>query len=248
MAAQKCPICLAEVDANTRYPGYVCRVCAKKAASADGRLLEFSNVGVSGGFVARYADTGAEYSSHECFIGGFKCHADEAHFGGIVIEVGVATGPLEPLPLPDLLKLYCSVLDELRRRGITRSSNNPVADYTEHLVAQSLGLTRTGNSASGHDAVDGDGRRYQIKGRRLTPQNPSTQLSAIRNLASKPFDFLIAVVYRSDFTVDYAAQVPYEAVVHLATYVAHTNSHRFLMKRSFLNHPGVVDITSRLAV
>jgi len=61
--------------------------CAVKAASADGRVLEFSNVDMSGGFVAHYADTGEEYPSHECFIGGVKCRADEAKFGGIVIEV-----------------------------------------------------------------------------------------------------------------------------------------------------------------
>jgi hypothetical protein len=61
--------------------------CAGKAASADGRLLEFSNVDMSGGFNARYVDTGAKYLTHECFIDGVKCHAGEARFGGIVIEV-----------------------------------------------------------------------------------------------------------------------------------------------------------------
>jgi hypothetical protein len=40
---------------------------------------------MSGGFAARYADTGEEYASHECFVDGIKCHADEARFGGIVI-------------------------------------------------------------------------------------------------------------------------------------------------------------------
>ena len=80
----------------------------------------------------------------------------------------------------DLLRLYTEVLEELRRRGVTRSSNNPVADYTEHIVAAKLGLKLSNNSASGFDALDADGRRYQIKGRRLTPQNPSTELSAIR--------------------------------------------------------------------
>ena len=54
--------------------------------SVDGRLLKFGNVDISGGFKARYADTGEEYPSHECFIDEVKCHADEAHFGGIVIE------------------------------------------------------------------------------------------------------------------------------------------------------------------
>ena len=49
-------------------------------------MLEFSNVSWSGGFAAPYADTGEEYTSHECFVGSVKCHADEARFGGIVIE------------------------------------------------------------------------------------------------------------------------------------------------------------------
>lgn len=86
MATQHCPICSMAVAPNPRYPRYVCQACAAKASSADGRPLEFSNVGFSGGFAARYADTGAEYPSHECFIGAVKCHADEARFGGIVVE------------------------------------------------------------------------------------------------------------------------------------------------------------------
>ena len=87
MTKQQCPICLAQVAANARYPRYVCELCAAKAQSADGRLLEFTNLSMSGGFMARYADTEAEYASHECFINGVRCHADEARFGGIVIEV-----------------------------------------------------------------------------------------------------------------------------------------------------------------
>jgi len=83
---QTCPICSADVRPNPRYPRYVCRTCADKAESPDGRLLAFSNVSISGGFTAQYADTGAEYSSHECFIDGVRCHADEARFGGIVIQ------------------------------------------------------------------------------------------------------------------------------------------------------------------
>lgn len=147
----------------------------------------------------------------------------------------------------ELLRMYVDILDELRRRGITRSSNNPVADYTEHLVAAKMRLTLNCNSASGFDAIDADNRRYQIKGRRLTAQNSSTELSAIRNLASRPFDFLMAVVYKPDFTIDYAAQIPHEVVVELARYSKHTNAHRFLMKRSVLADPRVIDITSRIA-
>ena len=82
-----CPICMTSLEANTRYQRYVCEVCAARAASSDDRLLAFGNVGFSGGFVACYADTGEPYDSHACWIDGIACHADEARFGGIVIEV-----------------------------------------------------------------------------------------------------------------------------------------------------------------
>jgi hypothetical protein len=84
---QQCPICLKQVKPNPRYPRYLCRECAAKATAQDGRGLRFSNEGLSGGFVAEYTDTGEPYLGHECFVGGVKCYADEARFGGIVIEV-----------------------------------------------------------------------------------------------------------------------------------------------------------------
>jgi hypothetical protein len=42
---------------------------------------------MGGGFAAKYVDDGAEYPGHECYIDGVKCYADEAHFGGVVIQV-----------------------------------------------------------------------------------------------------------------------------------------------------------------
>jgi hypothetical protein len=108
----------------------------------------------------------------------------------------------------ELLLAYVAVMAELRRRGIIRSSNNPVADYAEGLIARSLNLTLAGRSAAGYDAVDSQGLKYQIKGRRLTPENPSTQLSHIRRLESRPFDVLAAVIFDVNFSVDYAALIP----------------------------------------
>ena len=83
---QFCPICGAEVKVILRYPNYVCRRCAGKASSAGGRLLSFYNEDFGGGFLAYYRDTGESFNSHTCFIEGVRCRADEAHFGGIVIE------------------------------------------------------------------------------------------------------------------------------------------------------------------
>lgn len=82
-----CPICAASLEPHSRYPRYVCQACAIRARSADGRPLTFANEGFDGGYVASYTDTGDSYDSHDCWIDGVACRADEARFGGIVIEV-----------------------------------------------------------------------------------------------------------------------------------------------------------------
>lgn len=84
----ECPICGTVMDFNPRYPRAVCADCADRAQSEDGRRLVFGKVSLSGGFAATYADTGEPYpGGHECYIDGTRCYADEAHMGGIVIEM-----------------------------------------------------------------------------------------------------------------------------------------------------------------
>ena len=51
-----------------------------------GRALAFSNAGLSGGFVATYAGTRETRESHACVVKGVPCWADEARFGGIVVQ------------------------------------------------------------------------------------------------------------------------------------------------------------------
>jgi hypothetical protein len=83
---QSCPVCRRPIAFFPRYPRYLCVECAARATSKDGRLLKFSNIDLSGGFVAHYADTGEHYPSHECYVDGILCSADEHRFGGIVIQ------------------------------------------------------------------------------------------------------------------------------------------------------------------
>jgi len=87
MPQQNCPICQVEVQPSSRYPRYLCVTCAESAASVDGRPLEFFNVSISGGFAGKYADNHEAYHSHECYVRGVRCHAREARFGGIVVQV-----------------------------------------------------------------------------------------------------------------------------------------------------------------
>lgn len=83
---QTCPICHKPVAPSKRYPNYLCADCAKLATSQDGRALVFFNESISGGYLAKYADTNETYNSHDCYIHGIKCYADEDYFGGIVIR------------------------------------------------------------------------------------------------------------------------------------------------------------------
>jgi hypothetical protein len=65
-----------------------------------------------------------------------------------------------------LLALHSRICDELRSRGITRSSSNPVGDLAEYMFCKAFGWKQAGNSSPKIDAVGTDGIRYQIKDRR----------------------------------------------------------------------------------
>jgi hypothetical protein len=146
----------------------------------------------------------------------------------------------------DLLRTYAGLLEELRRRDVVRSSNGPAGDYSEFLFCRAFRWERQRNSAAGFDAKDSRGVRYQIKGRRVTRYNPSRELSAVRRLKDRPFDFLAAVLFREDFTVAKAALIPVDIVERESKYSNHVNAWRFLLRDSIWILPGVTDVTPAL--
>jgi hypothetical protein len=145
-----------------------------------------------------------------------------------------------------LLALHAQVSDELRSRGITRSSNNPTGDLAEYLFCKAFGWKRSGNSNPSVDATDSGGIRYQVKGRRITRFNNSRQLSAIRNLAGGHFDFLAGILFNEDYTVMRAALVPHSVALERAVFVEYTNSHKFMLRDDVWSVAGVRDVTTEL--
>ncbi len=81
-----CPICNKELRFVERYPNYICGTCVAKSVDEDGKELSFCNIDMGGGFIALYAKTNIKRNSHICFINNLKCIADEARFGGIVVQ------------------------------------------------------------------------------------------------------------------------------------------------------------------
>jgi len=82
-----CPLCRAPLPVNPRYPRAVCSACVQRACDAEGRALEFFNADFGGGYLAVYREGREKYNSHDCFIDGHSCRADEARFGGIVVQM-----------------------------------------------------------------------------------------------------------------------------------------------------------------
>ena len=135
----------------------------------------------------------------------------------------------------ELLQSYARLMEELQSRQLIRTSNNPVADYAEKVAVEYLGLRREGKEVKGYDATDNRANKYQIKGRRITKHNPSRQLSVIRNLDDKLFDFLIAVIFDEDFNVTEIWKVPHRFVREHTNWSEHQNGHIFYANPNVLS-------------
>ena len=87
MEYKSCPICNKEEKMMLRYPKMVCSECIRTGIWADKKQttpINFYNTSFSGGFISEV--NGIEGKQHICYINGKQCIADEARFGGIVIE------------------------------------------------------------------------------------------------------------------------------------------------------------------
>ena len=90
MAQANCPICANQYTRYERYPRSICGSCAQSVIKdVDGHTVTFENIDWSGGFQSIHVGEGNQIikkEEHVCFVNGIKCWADEARFGGIVIQ------------------------------------------------------------------------------------------------------------------------------------------------------------------
>lgn len=138
----------------------------------------------------------------------------------------------------ELAKAWARCMRVMRKRDLTRTANTPVGDYAERIACDRLSLTRLGFSEKSIDALGPDGTRYQIKGRRMTPENKSRQLGAIRDVRSVLFDVLLALFFNEDLDLVEMWSIPCE-VVQEAAYVERTNSTRFVLTKAIEKDPRV---------
>ena len=144
----------------------------------------------------------------------------------------------------ELLALHTAALEELRQRGVLRSANTPTGDLAEYYFCKAFDWAQQNNSEKAFDAIDDEGVRYQIKGRRVHRRNKSRQLSAIRDLQG--FDILAGILFGDDYRIMRAALIPAAVVSENSKYHEHTNSHIFHLRDAIWNFPGVEDVTAHL--
>jgi hypothetical protein len=139
----------------------------------------------------------------------------------------------------NLLRLWAEVMRTLQDREVIRSSNNPVGDLCEGLVAARFRVKTEPQSTRGYD-VKARGVRYQVKGRRTTARSRPSHYSAIRDIDAQEFDFLIAVHLTEDFEVADAWKVSWQAVKRLARPAARLNAVRMpLIRGSLVKEHGI---------
>ena len=130
---------------------------------------------------------------------------------------------MQSMSVMELLQCQGAAIDRLMDLGIIRTRNNPLGEYTEWLVCSGLGLQLVEkNSHPNFDAVDprNNDQKYQIKGRRPDPdkEDPSRpQLSPAKGLGKNGFDFLVAVIYEDDFSIQHAIKIPYDVALGSST-------------------------------
>lgn len=146
----------------------------------------------------------------------------------------------------ELLELHGAVIEELRERNVVRSANGPVGDYAEFLFAKAFGWTLVNNSQKGYDAVDEGGQTYQIKSRRITPHNKSRQLSSLRKLPEKHFDFLAGILFNADYSIYRAVIIPHEIIEPRSRFSTHTNGWIFRLEDDVWSVPTAKDVTPQL--
>ena len=106
------------------------------------------------------------------------------------------------------VRAYVATRDGLRQLRILRSELSLQADYAEWLVARLLNLTLSKSGVEKDvDAVDENGKKYQIKGRIVRSISATTSFD-FRRRETDAFDYLVAVFFKPSLEVLGVVRVP----------------------------------------
>jgi len=144
------------------------------------------------------------------------------------------------LEIQELITNYINSRDALKVAGILRTDRNLQGDYAEWIVAKKLNLALSESTIQkGFDAVDAEGKTYQIKSRMVYATDQQTSFD-FQSLEHK-FDYLIAVFFSKELDVIKIIKVRYQDVLENA--VKNKTNYRFRWHKGMSGNAYIEDIT-----
>ena len=143
-----------------------------------------------------------------------------------------------------LRRLHTEIMDAFRRRRAASGAGHLTAKLARFLFCAAYGWREAPAREKGYSAVDAEGLRFLIRGRRLVGYSPSRELSAIADIDE--FSTLAAVLLDGDLRVVRAALVPHAVVLEWGSFVRATNRCAFKLSNEVWRDARVVDATGRL--
>ncbi len=134
-------------------------------------------------------------------------------------------------------------MHQLRDRGIIRTSNNPVGDIAEAIVAEHFGGMRAPYGQKNWDVMADGGERIEVKGiRQLHGGSRRSNVSPIRGAE---YDSVVIVLLDDDFKVTEGLHIPRAVVEELFGHNDHVNGVVIKVSNTLRNHPSVeaIDLT-----
>lgn len=110
-----------------------------------------------------------------------------------------------------LLIEYRDIITKLNQLGVIRTGK-VVSDYGEYIVSQKLGLKLMSSAVNkGYDAIDKQGKKYEIKTRKSTAWNKAT-IFPVKKEQLETADFLIYVGFDDNWDVTQLLKIPTKEV------------------------------------
>lgn len=135
-----------------------------------------------------------------------------------------------------LLDAWTGSLEELHRRGVVRTYNNPIGDIAEAIVARHYKGSRAAFDNPAWDVAVGDDL-LQVKACRRSTATTRLGFSPLRHRSG--YTALVLVVFTADMRVEQAWRIPRAVVNELARDVPHVNGFRIALAANVTAHPDV---------
>lgn len=148
------------------------------------------------------------------------------------------------LPAADILRMHANLSSELRRRGIAKSNNNPVADVANALFCRAFNWEPVRPATHGYNARGRRGR-IQIKSRRLMDGDWPAEFSSI-TLEPQQFDYLACVAFAEDYSIKTAVVIAHDAISDLANSDGVSEKYRLELCSWVIRQPSVENASDRL--